>query len=304
VNRQLEPPGRDGARHVAVEARGGDAFLIVQRGDGGRRCSPVVLPLRRLPGYAQRGHAVPLFDVMLPTCGATLAGTVVIPSGPFIRGGLGIPPSRDQAKFPHLLLERTVDLPEFRLDRTEVTNAAFKVFAGHAPLTGIRERAYPKSDELTFAARPLYPAAGVTWSEARAFCRFMGKDLATSDQWQKALRGGLRLPDGRENPAPRRNFPWGIDSTVDHPGLRGGPIVGPTPVGSTPIDVSPYGVVDLAGNTQEWVSTETNSDEEFRMTRGGNWGATVELEDFMAIENQRARGARFYTLGFRCAAEP
>jgi iron(II)-dependent oxidoreductase len=79
---------------------------------------------------------------------------------------------------------------------------------------------------------------------------------------------------------------------------------GPTRVGSFPADVSPDGVVDLAGNVSEWTSSKSPGGNGMRMMRGGNYGETDAnaLVDFMAIENQRPGIWRAFTMGVRCAA--
>ena len=119
------------------------------------------------------------------------------------------------------------------------------------------------------------------------------------------MRGGLTLPDGSPNPVPDRNLPWGTASTtlanVRDTGGRH-----PVEVGSWPGDVSPLGVLDLAGNVQEWTDTMPSDPGApaagFRYTRGGNWDDTVAsaLVDYMAIENPRPVGTRSFAIGIRC----
>jgi formylglycine-generating enzyme required for sulfatase activity len=176
------------------------------------------------------------------------------------------------------------------------------------------------------ARGPSYPRADIDWFDARAYCRFLGKDLPTSLQWQKALRGGLQLPDG-PNPAPRRNTPWAsprphaweLARIVPDAALpAAGPAFGqaadgrrPAPTGSYPDDRSPYGALDLAGNVQEWTLDPEPDTEHMplrqrpRITRGGNWFDTsaAALDDYMAIQNPRSPRARLPFLGARCALQ-
>jgi formylglycine-generating enzyme required for sulfatase activity len=217
---------------------------------------------------------------------------------------VGSPPSPLVAHFPNLITSETVDLPRFFIDRTEVTNAAFGVFSGMTAITGVWHPTYPDAPQLLGAANPDFPVAALTWIEARAYCRFLGKELPTSQQWEKALRGGVEL-HGAANPAPDRNFPWGtaearrvnLASEVHHAAR----------VGTFPDDESPYGVLDMAGNVQEWTDSRpadaAEHHDQFRITRGGNWDETApgELVDYMAIENPRAVGYRGFTVGVRCA---
>jgi formylglycine-generating enzyme required for sulfatase activity len=150
--------------------------------------------------------------------------------------------------------------------------------------------------------------------------------LPTSLQWQKALRGGIDLPEG-PNPAPRRNLPWIASDSPSWELARiapqtqlpvAGPNFGqaaderrPAPVGSYPQDRSPYGILDLAGNVQEWTLDPESSTKDVperrrtRITRGGNWfdTAAAALSDYMAIENGRSPRLRNSYIGARCALQ-
>ena len=287
-----------------VEARGGAAFLLVHRG----RCAPSVIPVRDLPGYARRDRP-PVLHIRVPTCTATRADTIRIPEGSFIHRGLGEPPSQMLAAMadPEVRTEQHLALPAYRIDRTEVTNAAFAVFASMAKITGIAAPIYPSGPQLAHAGEPARPVAGIDWFVARAYCRYLGKDLPTSPEWVKAMRGGEVLTDGTPNPMPRRNLPWGAPWTLeearrrmqlyDRDGYNGS-----ADVGSHPGDASPYGVLDLGGNVQEWTSSHARGDGVRIIRGGGVLEDTAErLIDYMAIENPRAESQALFNIGMRCA---
>jgi hypothetical protein len=287
-------PRRDGAVLVEdVEVRGGRAYLTIQR----RGCMPSRLPLKDLPGYAQRERPVPTFHIRVPTCAATAAGMIEVPAGWFHYGGAGTPPSRVAAKIGPA---QRIDLPRFWIDRTEVTNAAFAMLSDMAALTGIEAPSYPDTRALEHAGDPRKPVAGVNWYTARDYCRYLGKDLPTSEQWVKAMRGGEKLPDGSDNPLPDRNYPFGIGDPYQLAALTLSP--GSSDVATHPGDVSPYGVLDMTGNAEEWTLTAA-SGRGTRVLRGG--GADDSLGDavldVMAIPNTRVASQPLFSIGERCA---
>jgi eukaryotic-like serine/threonine-protein kinase len=181
-----------------------------------------------------------------------------------------------------------------------VTNAAFAMLADMAALTGIAAPSYPNSPNLEHAADPRKPVTGVNWYTARDYCRYLGKDLPSSEQWVKAMRGGETLPDGSHNPVPDRNYPFGIGDPYQAAAL--GASQGTWEVATHPGDVSPYGVLDMTGNAEEWTLTPA-SGRGIRVVRGG---AALEpvgdrLHDVMAIPNPRAASQTLFAIGERCA---
>ena len=115
-----------------------------------------------------------------------------------------------------------VDLPEFYIDKTEVTNAAYAVLAT------------PKD-----TANPDLPVVNVTLNEAKAFCTAAGKRLPTPLEWEKAARGS----DGRL-------YPWGNSPDLGKAVTDGKPLA---PANSMQSSGSPYGALHMAGNVFEWV---------------------------------------------------
>ncbi|HET9622775.1 MAG TPA: SUMF1/EgtB/PvdO family nonheme iron enzyme [Kofleriaceae bacterium] len=306
---------------TGIEVRGGDAFLrVTGRGRRGETCAPVLVPLHHLLGNAQYtfAHRVVL---RVPTCRATDFDMQVVPDGPFIAGGLGVPPAHVGEQDVEPRTARRV--PAFAIDRTEISNDAFEIFASAWSVHDVQAEDYPAA--LAVAGGPRFPRGSIDWFDARAYCRYLGKDLPTQLQWQKALRGGLVLTDGSANPAAERNVPW-TDAPAEAPDLAAivadapapeacpqcgklGDPRKPSPVGAHTADVSPYGVADLAGNVQEWTldaeiglarSAPRNRP---RVTRGGNWFDTRRdlLVDYMVAPNLRTPHLRHPYLGARCA---
>ncbi|GGZ29517.1 formylglycine-generating enzyme family protein [Streptomyces poonensis] len=131
-----------------------------------------------------------------------------------------------------------VHLPAFRISRTQVTVGRWALFAA---ATG---RPVPQ-------APADHPVTGVTFDAAVAYCRWLGTRLGglevrlpTEDEWERAARGD----DGRE-------FPWGDQYRTGLANLADLGIGTTLPVGSFPEGASPFGVLDMAGNADEWTST-------------------------------------------------
>jgi formylglycine-generating enzyme required for sulfatase activity len=266
----------------SVEARGGPAFIEVDRG----ACAPSLVHLRHVPGYTERAFHKRI-RLSIPTCAATRAGTIAIPAGPFWRNTAD---GRDEL----------ASAEAFSIDATEVTRAAFDVYEAMAQWTD--DAAAPAQHlQLPATERPRTPIVGVTFFEARNYCRFLGKDLPTSDQWQKAFRGGL-VVNGTQNPLPQRSTPWAMQLTAKPANVDIGDSPRLAPIHSYTDDRSPYGVVDLAGNVSEW--TLSRADTGLRLVLGGSWGDPPtdppELPYRITWRNARADDDLSFSIGIRC----
>ena len=173
-----------------------------------------------------------------------------------------------------------VHLPDYWIDRHEVTNRAFKRFVDEGgyrrpelwqepfvkdgrPLTFETAMAHfrdttgrpgPAGWEMStyLAGQDDYPVGGVSWYEAAAFARWAGKSLPTIYHWARAA--DLRL-SGDVVPA----------SNADGKSLRA--------VGATG-GITRGGTTDMAGNVKEWVSNSTGSK---RYILGGAWNEPVYM---------------------------
>lgn len=140
--------------------------------------------------------------------------------------------------------QRKIYLDDFYVDKYLVTNAEFQEFKP--------THTFPLGHEQ-------HPATNVTWHEARAYARWLGKDLPTEEEWEKAARG----TDGRK-------FPWGDEWDPARCNTRLSGIGGTTPVGQFATGISPYGCYDMAGNVWKWTSTRINEGGEI-VLKGGSW---------------------------------
>jgi formylglycine-generating enzyme required for sulfatase activity len=142
-----------------------------------------------------------------------------------------------------------VSLPAFFIDRSEVTNAAFKKFidaTGHKSPSNWTGASFPKG-------RDNYPVTGVTWQDAADYAVWAGKRLPSEAEWEAAARG----VDGRI-------YPWGNDWRAGLANIGSKPDditadqypAGLNEVGRYPKGASPAGAVDMIGNAWEWVADE------------------------------------------------
>ncbi|MBI4878640.1 MAG: SUMF1/EgtB/PvdO family nonheme iron enzyme [Planctomycetes bacterium] len=173
-----------------------------------------------------------------------------------------------------------------------------------------------------------HPVTGMSWWAAQAFCRWLSRRtrnlpegfeirLPTEAEWEKAARGGLELANGRENPAPDREYPW--DGELDESKVNGWKLGhrGTTPVGIFPAGHGPYGTWDQSGNVWEWcgdwygpyrkddLKDPTGPEKgEYRAARGGSFAfirRSLRVSFRLGWWQPELRGD---VLGFRCVAAP
>ncbi len=72
------------------------------------------------------------------------------------------------------------------------------------------------------------------------------------------------------------------------------------PAGSRALNVSPFGVHDLAGNVSEWCADQVDVGSGSRACRGGSFRGT-DVDDFdVTLRNALAENEQRDDLGFRC----
>jgi formylglycine-generating enzyme required for sulfatase activity len=170
----------------------------------------------------------------------------IVSAGPFWRGcNLSDDSWCLQNEFPG----KCITLSQFEIDQTEVTQGDYAACVASHACTA------PSAcgNGFTYAPTrtPDLPVACVSWDQSNDFCHWVDhgtKRLPTEAEWEKAARG----VDGRV-------YPWGNQNPDGEPDPCNWAIYGicppiEQPVGTTPHDVSPYGVQDMAGNVWEWVS--------------------------------------------------
>jgi formylglycine-generating enzyme required for sulfatase activity len=219
---------------------------------------------------------------------------VFVPAGEFRMG------SDDANAEPDEKPLRKVFVPAFYIDQFEVTNRRYKEFK--------KAHRYPAGEDDL-------PVTFVLKREAEEFCRWAGRRLPTSVEWEKAARGtdARTYPWGTEFHADRANINRRPGTSVTNSPACNSPLVaskGKVHGGSFPKGASPYGCQDMAGNVWEWVSDVwmdpvsfgQKSGEPRGIIRGGAysytpWQARASYQGFEAL------GATCHDVGFRCAMD-
>lgn len=183
----------------------------------------------------------------------------------------------------------TVEVGEFYLGRTEVTQAQWRAVMGAVP------------SWFRGAGRPVDQ---VSWDDAREFARRLSGlsgrrlRLPTEAEWEFAARGGglEQAWPGTADGTSVGEFAWfrGNSDGATHE------VAGRRPNG--------LGLFDLGGNVWEWcedryvLAAESSQDDGYRVLRGGSWDDTLErVTATYRLAFDRSWVGR--TVGFRLAAD-
>lgn len=196
--------------------------------------------------------------------------------------------------------EAVMQMPDYFIDKTEVTNAEYKKFldaSGYKPkypynfLKHWKKGTYPKGQGN-------HPVTYVDLDDAKAYAKWAGKMIPCERKWQYAAQG----TDGRI-------FPWGDRWDKSKANVRSS---GTKTVGSYPEGASPFGALDMAGNVSEMTdSYEEDLWHRFMILRGGSWfqsfGSIWYVQNGIVANHQRVKYwminpgfNRSSTIGFRC----
>jgi formylglycine-generating enzyme required for sulfatase activity len=190
----------------------------------------------------------------------------------------------------------------FYLDYHEVTvkqYAEFIAAVGHQPPSFWSDAKVDRDGNR--------PIVGVTWNDADAYCRWIGKRLPTEAEWEKAARG-----------TDERRYPWGNTKPTAETAWFGKErkwmgYTGLAPVGTHEKGASPYQAEDMAGNVWEWVADWYDPDYykqspsknptgprtgAQRVIRGGGYSAGDDLRSTFRYGLEPATQAE--DTGFRC----
>jgi formylglycine-generating enzyme required for sulfatase activity len=213
---------------------------------------------------------------------------IYIPAGSFLMGSADDDPDARENEKP----QHEVWLRGYYIDRYPVTNAQYREFIdgeGYQMMEYWTEEGWvqkkrekwqePRHWKDTRLNNDHQPVVGVSWYEAIACARWMGKTLPSEAEWEKAAAWDPITKD-------KRRYPWGNkwNSQVCHTQASG--VYGSVPVRQySPMGDSAFGVADLGGNVNEWCRSRSNYNypyvvevereelegEGLRGLRGGSW---------------------------------
>ena len=157
------------------------------------------------------------------------------------------------------------------------------------------------------------PVVGGDWNEANKQCASAGKRLCADTEWTLACEGQERLPYPygytRNAEACNIDKPYIMpdDNKWANPRTRPEEIIRldqRDPSGARESCISPYGVNDMTGNVDEWVTNEKGKASEKPYVsglKGGYWGPVRDRCRPMTTDhNQWHTG---YQIGFRCCED-
>ena len=239
------------------------------------------------------------------------AGMVYIPAGTFLMGSAADDAEANADEKP----QHEVRLRGYYMDRTPVTNAAYRVFiesGGYSRREYWSDEGWRQKEANSWQTPRLWndvnyngdrqPVVGVSWYEALAYATWAGKALPTEAHWEKAAGWD---PVARR----KRHYPWGdvFDSSKYVWRPDNWPPVGDISLAAT----NAYGIADMAG-IYTWCSSknlaypyqagdgrETLDGEAIRVLRGGGSQGGYARCGFRFWYYPRGRDLN---RGFRCIA--
>jgi len=252
----------------------------------------------------------------------------LVPAGRVLLGPLAEQASSSSGAVdaePKMLERFMLRISALYLDRHTVTNAEFQQFinaGGYEKLEYWEEEALPALldfvDETGYpgprywiegqyrAGEDRRPVVGVSWYEASAFARWVGKQLPTDAEWTKAGAWPVESAPGR---IAQRRYPWGESFDIRRANLWGSHHKAPVDVDEYVEGESVGGVHQLVGNVWEWsasplfatVDPSLHVPETYKSIRGGAFDTYFENHATCHYQSGEHPLARRHNIGFRLA---
>lgn len=265
--------------------------------DGAEATEPHVDAEAGAPSASASAHAAP------PVVRAHVPekdGMLLMPGGRFTMGSAE-PQAAPNEKPPH-----AETVAAFWLDRTEVSVGAYRGCVDARKCSPPQRSSTLCTWDLADDALPI---SCVRFQDADAYCRHAGKRLPREVEFEFAARGTHAI-----------KYPWGgavsscgFAATLLHD-ATGRSCTGrrPSRVGSYASGASPFGVLDLTGNVEEWngdwyvdhpLGGALPHSGSSHVLRGGGWLSAPGLSKTTS-RNWGSAVEAGPNVGFRCARDP
>ena len=177
----------------------------------------------------------------------------------------------------------------FYLSRTPITNAYYLEF--------VQSTNWPPPKHWgSLGGEPFpekqndFPVVNISFKDAEAYCEWKGGRLPTPDEWEKAARG----TDGRA-------YPWGDNFVSAYCNCRENNTDSVMSVYAHEDGASPYGIIDMAGNIDEFVDGGKGG---HKRIRGGDFESQCEFFSLTWANISFAKdGLCSPEVGFRIASD-
>lgn len=222
--------------------------------------------------------------------------------------------------------EISLEVEPFFIDRWPVTNRQFHEFVtagGYEQASLWDQIILPSLGELvdrTRQAGPRYwrdgvyperlaehPVVGVSWHEAVAYARWIGKRLPTDPEWLKAAAWPVAAAGDR--PVQRR-YPWGDSMDRRHANLWGAGPKQTVAITEFPSGVGANGIAQLIGNVWEWTHSDfaewaadrrwLDLSQPLKSLRGGAFDTYFDNQATCQFCSGERPAERKRNIGFRC----
>lgn len=224
------------------------------------------------------------------------AGMILIAGGTYNMGSPASDPDSASDERP----EHDVTLPNFYIDITEVTQAAYRKCVDDGRCTQPDDYTVSGNCNWGQSSREDHPANCIDWNQAKGYCEWRGARLPTEEEWEYVARGKIKSIYA----------------------LGSGSITNQACIDTThSCAVSQYpktlfgqpnnsGLSDLLGNVIEWTSTLYCASYDLQGCtskyegRGSGWGNEPTAQRRAASrQGNTSAGFRGAAMGVRCAKD-